>query len=130
MRDVQARRPGREGLDLIPQVHTDPSQPVPVVDPNDLRAVWELTEQVRAQFIGEPSASFGIEANLVRQRCGPGTNVFAAIVRCGLIEMSMRAGITASQMELGGFDVAATFPIPAMDKFNPEEFIEQLARSR
>jgi hypothetical protein len=117
-------------LDLGPHVDTDPSQPVPTVDPNDLRAVWELREQVRAQFAGEPSASFGIDASLIRQKCGTGTNAFAAMVRCGLLEMSMRAGITASQLERGGFDVAATFPIPAMDKFSPDDFLEQLARSR
>jgi hypothetical protein len=93
------------------------------VDPNDLRAVWELTEQVRAQFIGKPSASFGIEASLVKQRCGPGTDAFAAIVRCGLLDLLVRAGMPASQLDRGGFDVAATFPIPAMDKFNPDAFI-------
>lgn len=111
-------------------MNRNPSQAVPVVDPNDLRAVWELTEQVRAQFVGQPSASFGIEASLVRQRCGPGVDVFAAIVRCGLLELAIRVGMTASKLDGGGFDVAATFPIPAMDKFNPDEFLERLALSR
>ena len=85
-------------MDLGPPVNRNPSQAVPVVDPNDLRAVWELTEQVRAQFASESSASFGIEASLVRQRCGPGVDVFAAIVRCGLLELAMRVGMTGIEI--------------------------------
>jgi hypothetical protein len=110
-------------LDLGPHVDSNPSHPVPAVDPNDLRAVWELTEQVRAKFIGEPSASFGIDASLIRQKCGPGTNAFAAIVRCGLLELLVRVGVPASQLDRRVFDVVATYPIPAMNKFDPDAFV-------
>jgi len=107
-------------MDLKPR----PDQPMPAVDPRDLRAVWELTKQAQTQVGPAQSASFGIDARLLAGVCSPGTNVFAVSMRNALL------GSLTQQPDEVAFDVAATFPIPRMDRFDPDDFIHQLDSRR
>jgi len=101
--------------------------PIPAVDPRDLRAVWELTKQAQAQVA--QSASFGIDARLLASVCSPGANVFAVSTRNALLDVLAQQGLL-DQPDAVVFDVAATFPIARMDRFDPDDFIRQLDNRR
>jgi hypothetical protein len=103
--------------------------PIPAVDPRDLRAVWELTKRAQAQVGPAQSASFGIDARLLASVCSPGANVLAVSTRGALLDSLAQQGLLAPP-DAVAFDVAATFPIPRMDRFNPDDFIRQLDNGR
>jgi hypothetical protein len=107
-------------------VNPDASQPIPAVDSQDLRAVWELTQQSKAQLPAEQSSSFGIDVALVAQVCSPEANVFAVFMRSALLEVLIHEGLLTAPLDPAVFDVAAAFPIPAFDQFNPKDFVRQL----
>jgi hypothetical protein len=107
-------------MDLKPSGLNLSDQPIPAVDPQDLRAVWELTKQAQAQVGPAQSASFGIDARLLASGCSRGANVFAVSIRNALL------GSLTQQPDEAAFAVAATFPIPRMDRFDPKDFIRRL----
>lgn len=122
MRDVQARRSSGEGLDLMSTFAELANQPIPPVDPKDLRAVWEFTREAPA------TSSFSV--NLVAQVCNPGVNVFAVFMRRAVLELAVRKGLPDSHLDPTAFDVAATFPIPAFDQFDSDDFLRQIENAR
>jgi hypothetical protein len=109
-------------------VNPDSSQPIPVVDSHDLRAVWDLTRQTLEQLGGE--RSFGIDINLLTQVCHPGANVFAVFMRSSLLDALVHEGLLKPPLDRAVFDAAAAFPIPAMDQFRPDDFIRELEKRR
>lgn len=111
-------------------MNPDASQPIPAVDSKDLRAVWELTQQSKAQLPAGQSSSFGIDVTLVAQVCGPEANVFAVFMRNALLEVLMHEGLVTAPLDPAVFDVAAEFPIPAFDQFNPSDFVRTLDSRR
>lgn len=112
--------------------------PIPTVNTGDLRGVWELMHETRAQILGnrEPELggqqpAIGICVSLLAQVCGPEANVLAVWARSTLLGILVDQGLLTSwqrgtQLDDAVFDVAATFPIPALDRFDPDAFLQQL----
>jgi hypothetical protein len=117
------------------------SEPIPSVDPKDLRSVWELTHKLQALFVqnsesdGATPRPVSVDVALLAGACSPGANVFAVWARCALLETLVRRGTPipgwqGTQLDEAACEVAATFPIPALDRFDPDEFLLTLDRRR
>jgi len=61
-----------------------PGEPVPTVDPEDMKTVWQIMKDADARYPGK-NVAVGIE--LVRHACKPGTNVEAVGYRVGFLWM-------------------------------------------
>ena len=94
-------------------------EPIAAVTPADLRSGWELIHQSSAQA---PGASFDIA--LLAGACAPGADAFAVSFRVALLEGLVGQGLLV--LDEAVFDFAATFPIPRLDKFDPDEFLRRL----
>ena len=113
--------------------------PIPAVNPEDLREVWELMQEARAQVLGsgEPEgatqqSAIGIDVAVLAEACSPGANVLAVWARSALLDMLERQGLLTpwqrgTQMDDAVFGVAASFPIPGIDRFDPEALLRQLS---
>ena len=113
--------------------------PIPTVNPGDLRGVWELVQETQAESLGnrepEPGGQqpgIGIDVRLLGQVCSPEANVLAAWARSILLGILVHQGLLTSwqrgtQLDDAVFDVAATFPIPGLDRFDPDAFLQQLS---
>ena len=65
----------------LPQFGGNPGEPVPVVDPEDLKSVWQL---------GKDAAARGVKAVgdvIFKQACKPGADATAVFYRASLIWM-------------------------------------------
>jgi hypothetical protein len=60
---------------------------VAVVDPEDLKAVWEVGQET---VKGHPQGNVAIGLEIFRRACKPGTNVSAVIYRMQLIRMRQK----------------------------------------
>jgi hypothetical protein len=115
-------------------------EPIPAVDPHDLRGVFELSHQLRAQFVQNsgtevPGPQPSISVALLAEACAPGANVIAVSLRGLLLDAMASQGLLAPWQRGPGlqqavFDAAATFPIPALDRFHPDDFVRSLAAQR
>lgn len=117
-------------------------EPIPTVNAADLRGVWELMDKARAEFLGnrEPELAtqqpaIGFDVAVLAGACGPGANVVAAWARSALLGMLVHQGLLTSwqrgtQLDDAVFDVAATFPIPGVDRFDPDALLQQLSNRR
>jgi len=57
-----------------------PGEPVPEVDPDDLRTVWEMNRELQARSPGGGA----IDIDIFEQACKPGANVHATLYRSNL----------------------------------------------
>jgi hypothetical protein len=57
-------------------------EPVPEVDPEDLKRVWQVYDVVKKEHPGE---QFAIDQLVIQQTCKPGANVRAVSYRAGLL---------------------------------------------
>ena len=115
-------------------------EPIPAVDPDDLRGVLELSHKLRAQFaqnsetdIAAPPPS--IDVALLAEACAPGANVVAVSLRSALLDAMLSQGLLAPWQRNAGldqavFNAAATFPIRPLDRFDPDDFVQSLAERR
>ncbi len=108
--------------------------PIPTVTPGDLRGVCELVHEARAESGGQQPA-ISIDIKLLTQVSGPGADVLAVWVRSVLLYSLVEQGRLTSwrcgtQLADAVFDVAATFPIPRSDRFDPEAFFQELGSRR
>jgi len=113
--------------------------PIPAVNVGDLRAVWELMQETLAEFSGnrEPElrgqqSATSIDIRLLARACRPEANVLAVWARCALLGILVRQGLLTSwqrgtQLGEAVFEVAAIFPIPGVDRFDPDVFLQQLS---
>jgi hypothetical protein len=102
-------------------------QPIPAVAPGDLRGVWELIHKFSAEVV----TTHSVDIALLAGACGPGADVFAVSLRSVLLEELVRQGrLTRWRKGFGldqaVFDLAATFPLPALAGFNPDDLLQQL----
>ncbi len=109
--------------------------PIAAVDPGDLRAVWEFVRKLRTPDDADPASSVGIDIRLLANVCAPGANVVAAAMRSILLDALARQGLLAAWQRGDRLDdvvleLAATFPIPRIEEFDPEAFVEQLPPPR
>ncbi len=62
-----------------------PGEPVPQVDPEDLKNVWQLQDEVKKRHPrGEHCA---IDQSVIQRTCKPGANVQAVSYRAGLLRL-------------------------------------------
>ena len=59
-----------------------PGETVPEVDPDDLKATWELHQKVQA---GHPGEQVGIDAGLAQSICKPGADIHSVWYRSSMI---------------------------------------------
>jgi len=124
--------------------------PIPTVNPEDLRGVWELMHELRAKLrakfmenreseLGNPqpaiSFDFRLHFRLLAQVCGPEADVFAVWSRSTLLGIMVERGLLTSfqrgaHLDDAVFNVAAAFPIPALDQFDWDALLQQLNSRR
>ena len=97
--------------------------PVPQIDPDDLKRVWEFLRTVQATFssrqgekAGAPAESFGIQSDLLAEHCSPGANVPAVMFRCQFLQLLVQKGLLAPWLQGGEpdeflFGVFAAYPV-------------------
>ena len=66
-----------------------PGEPVPVVDPNDLKAVWKMRKEIERTHPGQHIA---IALGVVEHTCKPGADAKAVSYRASLLAMIMTYG--------------------------------------
>jgi hypothetical protein len=66
-----------------PKFGGDAGESVPEVDPDDLKAIWQIGEELRAKHPG--AKAVGVE--VIKQACKPGANVEATWYRSSMIWM-------------------------------------------
>jgi hypothetical protein len=59
-------------------------EPVPQVDPSDMKALWKLGEETKKM---RPDGGVAIGVNLMEAYCKPGANIGAITYRAGMIGM-------------------------------------------
>ena len=59
-------------------------EPVPEVDPGDLKAVWELAREVKERH---PEGGVAIGVDIYEQRCKPAANIPAVTYRASMLGM-------------------------------------------
>jgi hypothetical protein len=114
-------------------------RPIQTVNPGDLRSVWELMHETRGKIRGEPRVrlggpqpTIGIDVKLLARVCSPEANVLAVWARSALLGILVQQGLLTSwqrgtQLDDAVFNVAAAFPITALDQFDPDAFLQQLS---
>jgi hypothetical protein len=55
-----------------------PGEPVPAVDPEDVKAVWQIGRDIR---VSHPGQNVAVGADLMRHACKPGANIEAITYR-------------------------------------------------
>jgi hypothetical protein len=113
--------------------------PIPSVNPGDLRGVWELMHEMRTKFMGNreselggPQRAISFDFKLLAQVCSPEADVLAVWSRSTLLGILVERGLLTrfqrgTHLEDAVFNVAAAFPIPALDQFDPDAFLQQLS---
>jgi hypothetical protein len=98
--------------------------------------------EARAESVGNREADVATQppaiawdVAVLAGACGPGANVFAVWARSALLEMLVHQGLLTpwergTQLDDAVFDVAATFPIPGVDRFDPDAFLQRLSNQR
>ena len=116
--------------------------PIPTVNPGDLRGVWELMHELRAKFMGHreselggPQPAISFDFKLLAQVCSPEADVLAVWSRSTLLGIMVERGLLTSfqrgtRLDDAVFNVAAAFPIPALDQFDPDALLQQLNSRR
>ena len=114
-------------------------KPIPPVEPGDLRAVREFIDRVRAEMpetnVTKQPSSIGISAKLLAEVCSPGANVMAVYARSILLDVLVGQGLLApwqhgARLDDAVFNVAATLPIPKLDLFDSDAFLQRLREPR
>jgi hypothetical protein len=105
--------------------------PTPVVDPADIKRIWELTNRLQADARERGVQGFVSFAGvLYEDACGPGANVAAVWLRTGLLQALQQSGLLKpwkpdSEFEKRLFEVVAVFPVAA-GNFDADLLVEQL----
>lgn len=124
-------------MDLLSWFTSD--DPVPAVDPADLRGVWTMGHDVHANIPGQQGA---IDIRLFESACSPGADTQAVWYRVAMLQMlAGPLGLLSRWLHDGEpadvvFQVAATFPMKRMSvgvpqpglPFDGQEFLDQIEK--
>lgn len=61
-----------------------PGEPVPTVDPEDVKTVWQIMKDADARH---PGKNVAVGIDLMRRACRPGTNIESVSYRAGFLWM-------------------------------------------
>lgn len=64
-------------------------EPVPQVDPGDIKAVWDVLDDVARRHPGE---QVGIEKGFFERACKPGADIDAVLYRAGMLRIFLKHG--------------------------------------
>jgi len=117
------------------------NSPVPPVEPADVQALWRFVKMVNPSLgdpfkegqnaeTGAPAVSF--DDKLLAEHCGAEANVNAVFLRAMLLSVVFRSGLLElwqkdAEISMVVFQAAATFPIPRLASFDPNDFMTQLS---
>jgi hypothetical protein len=65
-----------------PRFGGKPGEPVPAVDPEDVKTVWQIGRDVQANH---PGQNVAVGADLMKHACKPGANIDAVSYRSSLV---------------------------------------------
>ena len=92
-----------------------PGTPVAAVDPEDLKAIWQLHREIAIQ---RPGQSIGIGQTVIARRCKPGTDVHVVAYRTSMLELlqhvapdSLAPWTKNTELDDAVFRVAADIPM-------------------
>jgi len=108
-----------------------PGEAVPQVDPEDVKAVWMLSQEVKQDY---PGQSVGIGAEMFERGCKPGANIPAVTYRAGMIRMLKQMDSLLQDKLDAVFRVAAEIPMEWMGvgaprkglPFDPDDFVRRV----
>jgi hypothetical protein len=116
--------------------------PVPPADPEDLKQVWKFGKLVGAKLSSQqgkgpaPSTggNYGIQSDLLAERCSPGANAGTVMLRCQFLKMSAQQGLLAHWQHVEEFEdivfqVFATYPVH-FGQFDFEALAKHLREKR
>jgi len=123
-----------------PKFGGEAGEPVPEVDPDDLKAIWKITEEAQAG----PNIGRAIGADAMKQVCKPEANVEATFYRSGFIWMlrqlapeQLSPWLTEGQVADSVFRAMASIPMEWIGSgvrqgfpFDTEEFFRRLSEQR
>ncbi len=109
-------------------------KPVPAVNADDMKRVWELISQTpRPEGAGPGSVSWDVR--LIADKCSQGADPLAVFFRIALLRPLLESGLF-NEWRAGDrpydvvFQVLATFPLPeGIQAFRPEEFEDALRKA-
>ena len=111
--------------DYPPRFWGAAGSPVPAVDPIDLKAVWDIHEDVRRQH---PGGQVGVGISVMEHACSPGADIGAVTYRSGMLELLLivpgdllapwRHG---NQLNEAVFRVAARIPMEWLETGAPRQ---------
>lgn len=73
----------KQGASAAASIRRNPGEPVPTVDPDDAKTVWQVINDANVMHPGKNVV--GIE--VMRRACRPGTNIEAVVERLGFLWM-------------------------------------------
>lgn len=71
-----------EGAEEPPRFGGEPGEPVPAVDPEDVKTVWKIGRDAQANHPGQKVA---VGVDLMKHRCKPGADIVAVSYRSSLL---------------------------------------------
>ncbi len=108
-----------------------PGTPVPPVDPEDVKAVWMLGQEVKKDH---PGQNVGIGVEIFERTCKPGANIRAVTYRAGMIAMFLRVAPELQDKLDAVFRAAAEIPMEWIGvgivqhgwTFDPNDFMRRV----
>lgn len=105
-------------------------KPVPEVDPSDIRAAWEVGQEVKKDH---PGKNVGIGVDVFQHACKPGANIPAVTYRAGMTAMFLRHAPELKEKLDAVFLAAATIPMEWIGEgvreglpFDADDFIRRV----
>lgn len=111
-------------------------QPVPTVDPDTLRRMWNVAHDARTTLgndgLGD-SQTLGIDAAIIAKLAGTSSPV-AVWLRSSLVEFMYKQDLLgpwleADQPNESVFRLAAAWPLPSIRQFDVGDFLQKLSNS-
>lgn len=92
-----------------------PGEPVPVVEPADLKRLWAYAQELRARY---PSGGMATGIDVLKHMCSPGADIRAVSYRSTMLSMlalMLESAWPGGQPSEAAFEVAAQMELTWMD---------------
>ncbi len=93
-----------------------PGEPVPEVDPKDIKAVWKVYRDVAKKHPGERAEQVAVGSEFLERVCKPGANIWAVWYRNAMLHTltaweELSPWIKNGELDDALFRAAATIPM-------------------
>ena len=120
-----------------PHFGGEPGTPVPIVHPEDLKAVWQVYREIELQ---RPGQRVGVCMSVIERACKPGANVQAVVYRTMMLQLIRHLApeqlvpwMKKGDVDEEVFRVAADIPMQWIGReerhglpFDVEEFVRRV----